>query len=99
MAEASDKPKHVVAKPVREIKNREVSKRQTWASICYYYPQYTLKEASLLSSRDIRLLLTTARRLEASRMKNLVQIAAAPHTKKGSGVKKLLDFFQKEIDS
>lgn len=94
-----DKPKHVVAKPVHQIKTKEVSKRRIWASVCYYYPQYTLKEASKLSRRDINLLLSTAKRLEASRMKNLVQIAAAPHTKKGEGVKKLLDFFQQEIDN
>lgn len=93
-----DKPKHVVAKSIHPVKNKEVHKREIWASICYYYPQYTLKEASLLSQRDIVLLLSTARKLEAVKMKNLVQIVAAPHTKKGEGVKKLLDYFQKEID-
>lgn len=94
-----EKPKHIVAKPVRPVKDKEVSKRRIWASICYYYPQYTLQEASKLTRRDINLLLSTAKRLEAARMRNLVQIAAAPHTKKGEGVKRLLDFFQKEIDS
>lgn len=92
-------PKHIVAKPIRPVKEREVTNREIWASVCYYYPQYTLKEASLLSKRDIALLLSTARRLEATRMRNLVQIAAAPHTEKGKGVKALLDFFQKEINN
>lgn len=73
---------------------KEPSNRETWAAVCYYYPQYTLKEASELPARDIRLLLSTARKLEASRMFNLTQIAAAPHTKKGEGVKKLSQHFK-----
>lgn len=93
-----EKPKHIVAKSICPIKDKEVRKREIWASICYYYPQYTLKEASLLSKRDIQLLLSTAQKLEAVKMKNLVQIVVAPHTKKGEGVKKLLDYYQKEID-
>ena len=97
MAEAKE-PKHIVAKPIRQFKEREVSNRELWASICYYYPQYTLKEASQLTARDIRLLLKTAKRLEAQKMFRLTQVAAAPHTKKGEGVTQLLDMFQAEID-
>lgn len=99
MSTEANKPKHIVAKSIHQARKEEVSKREVWASICYYYPQYTLKEASLLPSRDIKLLLKTARRLEAARMRDLVQVVAAPHTKKGEGVKKLLSYFEKEINS
>lgn len=96
MNSANDKPKHIVAQSIR----KEVSKatnRELWATICYYYPQYTLQEASQLSIRDIKLLLKIAEKLEAQKMLALTQIAAAPHTKKGQGVKKLTEFYKKQI--
>lgn len=89
--------KRVVAKPARiqaESPSVEISKRETWARICYFYPQYTLKTASKLPARDIRLLLKIAEQMEAQRYFNLTQISAAPHTKKGKGVKDLSDHFK-----
>lgn len=77
--------------PTRNIDGR----REIFATVCYYYPQYTLIEVQGLPSRDITLLLKTARKVESQRMFNLVQIAAAPHTKKMAGVKKLANFFSK----
>ncbi len=91
--------KHVVAKPIRPVKEREVSNREIWASVCYYYPQYTLEEASHLRNRDINTLLKVAKRLEAIKFQKLTQIAAAPHTEKGKGVKDLINSFQEIIDS
>ncbi len=70
--------------------------RDLYATVSFYY-NYTLLEASHLPARDIALLIKTARRLEAKRMSDLTQIAAAPHTKKGSGVKKLTNHFKKEM--
>lgn len=89
--------KHVVAKSVHEALNNEkqISKRETWARVCYLYPQYTLAEASKLPVRDLRLLLKIAEMIEAERNYELVQIVAAPHTKKGKGVKDLTDHFRK----
>lgn len=74
---------------------KDSTKRELYATVCYYYPQYTLKQAQGLSARNIHLLLEVAKKLEAIRMYSLTQIVAAPHTKKGSGVKKLLDHFRK----
>lgn len=71
-------------------------KREVYAEVAYYYPQYTLEEVSRLPARDIRLLLKTAKRLKAVELYNLVQIVASPHTKEGQGVKKLSDYFKKE---
>lgn len=100
--EGGNKPpkevKHIVAKPVRHVNEKKLTKRGMWAMIAYYYPQYTLKEASQLSMRDINLLLKTARKINAEKMYNLTQIVASPHTKKGEGVKQLTKHFQGEMD-
>ena len=74
-----------------------LSKREVYATVCFYYPQYKLSEVQSLPARDIQLLLKTARKLEASQNYNLTQIVAAPHSKKGAGVKKLLEHFQKTV--
>lgn len=69
------------------------------AQLCYHYPQYTLYAASKLSYRQVQLLLRVAKQQQAIQMYNLTQIAAAPHTKKGSGVTKLSDHFKKTANS
>lgn len=78
--------------PTQAVK---INKRETFALLCFYFPQYTLKEAAELPFRDVKLLISTAQKMEASRMYNLTQIAAAPHTKKMVNVKKLSDYFKK----
>lgn len=97
MESANLKPKHIVAQSIRKEQSHKATNRELWATICYYYPQYTLEEASRLSIRDIKLLLKIAEKLEAQKMLAFTQIAAAPHTKKGQGVKKLTDYYKKQI--
>lgn len=87
----------VVAQPVDVGGGSLPKKREAWARIAYFYPQYTLKQASELPVRDIRLLLKTAEIIEAERMFNLTQIAAAPHSEKGKGVKQLSNHFRKKM--
>lgn len=89
--------KVIVAKTV-PTKEREVSNRELWARVCYYYPQYTLQEAAKLSVRDLKLLLKVAQKEKAQDKYDLVQIAAAPHTEKGSGVKKLSEYFRRQMN-
>lgn len=48
-----------------------------------------------MPARDLSLLIGTAQKLEAIKMYNLTQAASAPHTNKGKGVKKLLDYYKK----
>lgn len=93
-----EKPKRVKAQSVYSASANKTKKRELWATVCYHYPQYTLKEASELSARDIKLLLKIADKIEAQRLFDLTQIAAAPHTKKGSGVKKLTEHYRKRIE-
>jgi hypothetical protein len=64
------------------------------ASLCYYYPQYTLSQASKLPLKTVLLLLKVARQHEAVKYHNLTQIAAAPHTNKGAGVRKLSSHYE-----
>ena len=89
--------KRVVAKSISSAQPK-TSNRELWATVCYHYPQYTLEEASKLSMRDIKLLLRIAEKINAKDKFELTQIVAAPHTKKGSGVKKLTDYFQKQMN-
>lgn len=89
--------KRVKAKSVHS-EGAQISKRELWATICYYYPQYTLNEASKLPARDIRLLLKVAEKMQAKYKYDLTQIVAAPHTRKGSGVKKLTEHFKKQMN-
>jgi len=84
----------IVVQKVQKNNSRS-SKRELYAMVCYYYSQYTLKEAAKLTARDINLLITTARKIEAQKMYNLTQIAAAPHTKNGNGVKSILKHFKR----
>lgn len=72
-----------------------IKKREMYALVCYFFPQYTLEDVQNLPFRDIRLLIKTAQQQEAARNYNLTQIVAAPHTKKGQGVKKLSEYFKK----
>lgn len=82
---------------VKRVPSQEpkINKRELFALLCYYYPQYTLKEASLLPYRDINLLIRIAKEQRASEYYTLTQISAAPHSKKGQGVKKLSEYFKK----
>lgn len=89
--------KVVSAKPIHKSRGSSGALREVYAELCYYYPQYTLKEAQELPARDVKLLLRVAQKQEAQRMFNLVQIVASPHTKGGKGVKKLSDFYKKEF--
>lgn len=93
-----EKPKRIKAQSVHQARKTKTSNREMWATVCYHYPQYTLKEASQLSVRDIKLLLRTAKKIEAEWKYDLVQIVASPHTKKGSGVKKLTEYYKKQLD-
>lgn len=89
--------KVIAAKPVHTPSSSQ-HKREIYAEVCYYYPQYKLDEVAKLPARDITLLLKVAHRMKAMEYYNLVQVVASPHTKKGQGVKKLSDHFKKEFD-
>lgn len=80
---------------VQRVPQKRTAKREIYATVCYYYPQYSLKQAEKLSARDIKLLLDTATKIEATQMHNLLQISAAPHSKGGKAVQTLSEHFKK----
>lgn len=84
---------------VQRIKPKKIDSEELFAQVCYHYPQYDLDTAAQLSYRRIVLLLKTARRQQAIHYYNLIQIVAAPHTKKGKGVSKLSEHFKKMSES
>lgn len=79
---------------VAKVEKKQASKRELYARLCYFYPQYTLQDAESLPSRDVSLLLKVQQKIEAVKMLNLTQIASAPNTKNGAGVKKLVTHFK-----
>lgn len=86
-----------VAKPPKP-ESKESDVLEMLAALCYHYPQYKFSEARKLPFKRVKLLLRVARRIEASKMLALTNIVAAPHTKKGAGVKKMQQHFKKLID-
>lgn len=81
--------------PVASIPTKKVNALELLAELCYYYPQYTLAAARRLPAKHVMLLLKIARKKKAEEYFNLTQIAAAPHTKGGRGVKKLSGRYSK----
>jgi vancomycin permeability regulator SanA len=80
---------------VKPSKAKLLQKRELYATVCYFYPQYTLVEVQKLPYRDVQLLLKVAREQEARRFFNETLIAAAPHSKKQQNVTKLTEHFKK----
>ena len=76
------------------VKAPKLNVDELLARLCYYYPQYTFREAKELPYKHVQLLLRVAKKQQAIQLYNLTQIAAAPHTKKGEGVKKLSEHFK-----
>lgn len=95
MAEATKKIK--VAKVSSKLLSESEEKIRINATLCYYYPSYTLRMASMLPHKHKVIMLNQARRLKAKDMHDLTQIAAAPHSNKGKGVKKLVKHFEKGV--
>ena len=86
---------------VQQVKSsqRKINVDELLAQVCYHYPQYTFQDAANLSYRRVQLLLSVAQKQKAIEYYNLTQIVAAPHTKKGEGVKKLSEHFKKIANS
>ena len=64
------------------------------ARVAYFYPSYTLSEARRLPARDLMLLIKIARQEYAKNYHELTNIMAAPHSKNGSAVNKLINHYR-----
>lgn len=107
MAQESTPPQRDWGEGVKVIKAKKIPRgsgskdkgsdvMQLLATFCYYFPAYTLAEARKLPHRHVVLMLKQAKRLESARYYTLLQIAKAPHTKKGVGFKNLEEQFLRE---
>lgn len=85
--------------PVQENKDSDADYVDIIARVCYHYPQYTIETAQLLTQTQVNALLLQAEKQRATDYYNHVLIAAAPHTKKGAMVKKLIKEYKKIIES
>lgn len=95
--------KTIEVKSVREATQETANptqgaNRMVYALVAYHYPQYKLEDVEKMPYRDVDLLLSTVRRIEAERLYNLTMIASAPHSDKGKGVKNLLEHFKKALN-
>ena len=63
--------------------------------VCYFYPHYTLEAAETLTDSQATALLLQAEKQRAINLYNLTLIAAAPHSKKGQLVSKLVKQYKK----
>lgn len=67
--------------------------------VCYFYPQYTLDTAQELTDSQVTALLLQAEKQRAIEFYNHVLITAAPHSKKGALVSKLIKQYRKIAES
>lgn len=86
-----------VRAPVSEDSSSEVVDLLT--RVCYFYPQYTLESVEKLTDSQVTALLIQAEKQRATDFYNLTLIAAAPHSKKGKLVEKLMKQYKQIAES
>ena len=82
----------------QKVPKKTISVDETIATFCYKFPQYTFSQAEQLPFKRIIQMLTVAKKLEAQKMIELVNIVTAPHTKKGQGVKSVIEYYKRIIN-
>jgi len=87
----------IKAQPVPKSKNSSSSVEDTLALFCFYFPQYTYAQSKRMPYKRVARMLRIAERERARFLYDLTNIAAAPHTHKGQGVKKMLNYFKESF--
>lgn len=90
----------VEAKPLHEPKQEDSDAEvvDLITKVCYFYPQYTLETAQMLTNSQVTALLLQAEKQRAIEFYNQTLIAAAPHSKKGKMVDKLIKQYKKILE-
>lgn len=83
----------------KKVPKKPFSSEDILSLFCYKFPQYTYLEAQKLPFTRILKMLKAAKKEDARFMHELTEIVAAPHTKKGEGVKKMLEYYKEVIKS
>lgn len=89
---------HVTAKPLRETiqdNDSDADVVDLITRVCYFYPQYNLETAQQLTDAQATALLIQAEKQRAIEFYNYTLIAAAPNSKKGKLVEKLINQYKK----
>ena len=86
------KPVH---EPIPESNDSDAEVTDLITRVCYFHPQYTLEAAEKLTNSQVTALLLQAEKQRAIDFYNLTLISAAPHTKKGTLVEKLIKQYKK----
>lgn len=91
----------VDVKPINEPKDEssDTDVVDLITRVCYFYPQYTLETADKLTQSQVNALLLQAEKQRAIEWYNYTLIAAAPHTKKGQLVDKLIKQYRNIAES
>lgn len=91
----------VDVQPIAEPKDDDDSEAEIidlLTRVCYFYPQYDLEAANKLADSQVTALLMQAEKQRAIDLYNMTLIVAAPHTKKGSLVEKLIKQYKKIVE-
>lgn len=88
---------------MRVIKAQKIPKKQndpeeTLALFCFYFPAYAYHEARQLPYKRIVKMLKVVRKEQARQKIDLLNIVTAPHSKKGQAVKKLMSYYQQQME-
>jgi hypothetical protein len=83
---------------VQKVPQKTQSAESIIARFCCYFPQYKFHEARKLPFFRLKMMINIWEKEYARRMIDLVEIVSAPHTKKGSGVRKVIDKYKKIIE-
>lgn len=78
----------------QKVPKKTESAENIIARFCCYFPQYKFHEARKLPFVRIKMMIRTWEKEYARRMIDLVEISSAPHTKKGSGVRKVIERYK-----
>jgi hypothetical protein len=78
----------------QKIPKEVIAPEDILARFCYYFPQYTFAMAKRMPYKRIGQMMSIVRKEQALNYLQLTRIASAPHTSKGSGVKKLIQSYQ-----
>jgi hypothetical protein len=92
---------YVEAKPLYEpiSEDSDADVVDLLTRVCYFYPQYKLEDAEQLTNAQVTALLVQAEKQKAIEYYNHALIAAAPHSKKGAMVNKLIKQYKKIAES
>lgn len=82
----------------QKVPRKTESAKSILARFCFYFPAYKYEEARKLPAPTVMMMLRVAEKENARKMYQLMQIVSAPQTKKGTGVKKMLDYFKDIIE-